>query len=159
MSVYENPQQVDGDPCRLVKLAAKDSQTWQAGQFVRTTDSGVVLCISSATSISGLTAQTQSASTSSSNVWINMIPNASARFKIGVTTGGADTKAGEVLIGSSYGLAVNSSVCTLSTGNDTNEVMKVQDVMGRVDPQGNDTDDVPGFAIVSIYAAALDADA
>jgi len=88
-----------------------------------------------------------------------MIPGASSRFKIGVTTGGADTKAGLTLIGKSLGLAINSCIATISTGNDTNEVMKVHDVMGRVDPLGNDTDDVPGFAVVSFYQSALDADA
>jgi hypothetical protein len=92
-------------------------------------------------------------------VWVNLINSASTKFKIGVTTGGADTTAGLPLIGRSSGLGVNSCICTFSTGGDTNEVMKVHDVMGRIDPQGNDTNDVPGFAIVSIYAAALDADA
>ena len=159
MTQYQNPLQYDGPPCRLVKLSAKDSQTWQAGQPVRTTDSGVVLCKSSATSVSGFTAQNQATATSSSTVWINMIPGASSRFKIGVTTGGADTKAGLTLIGKSLGLAINSCIATISTGNDSNEVMKVHDVMGRVDPLGNDTDDVPGFAVVSFYQSALDADA
>ena len=158
MTVYLNPQYYDGPVCRLVKLAAKDGQTWQAGQFVRTTDSGIVLCKSNATSITGLTAQSQAVATSSSSVWVNVIPGSSTRFVIGVTTGGADTKAGSVLIGSNEGLAVNSSVCTLSTGNDSNEILRVQDVLGRVEPQGNDTDNVPGFAIVSVVQSALDAE-
>ena len=159
MTVYSNPQYLDGPVCRLVKLAAKDSQTWQAGQPIRTTDSGVVLCKSSATSISGFTAQTQAVATSSNTVPVNLITSSAARFKIGVTAAGSDTKAGLSLIGSSLGLAINSCVATLSTGNDSNEVMKVHDVMGRVEPQQNDTGDVPGFAVVSFYAAALDADA
>jgi len=160
MTVYLNPQYYDGPVCRQVKLAAKDGQTWQVGQFVRTTDSGIVLCKSNATSITGLTAETQATATSSSTVNINVIPGASTRFVIGVTTGGADTKAGEVLIGSNEGLAVNSCVCTLSTGNDTNEILRVQDVLGRVEPNSglNDTDDVPGFAIVSVVQSALDAE-
>jgi len=160
MTVYENPQQYDGPPMRLVKLAAKDSQTWQAGQFVRTTDSGIVLCVTGAcTSITGITAKNQAVATSSSTVDIYTIPSAASRFRIGVTTGGADAKAGLVLIGTSAGLAVNSSICTFSTGNDSQEVMKCHDVMGRVEPQSNDTSDSPGFAVVSVYAAALDADA
>jgi hypothetical protein len=160
MTVYSNPQYYDGPVTRLVKLAAKDSQTWQAGQFVRTTDSGIVLCKSNASSITGLTAQTQSTATSSSNVWVNVIPGASTRFVIGVTTGGADTKAGEVLIGSNEGLAVNSCVCTLSTGNDSTEILRVDDVLGRVEPNSgnNDTNDVPGFAIIHVVASALDAE-
>ena len=159
MTVYENPLQYDGPPCRLVRLAAKDSQTWQANQPVRTTDSGVVLCLSNASSISGFTASTQAVATSSSTVPINMIASSAARFKVGVTTGGADTKAGLILIGSSLGLAVNSCVATISTGNDSTEIMKVHDVMGRVESQQNDTNNVPGFAVVSFYQSALDADA
>ncbi len=159
MSVYENPLQYDGSPCRLVNLPAKDGQTWQANQPVRTTDSGVVLCKSNASSISGFAAQTQATATSSSTVPVNLIASSNARFKIGVTAAGSDTKAGLTLIGSSLGLAVNSCVATLDTGNDSIEIMKVHDVMGRVEPQQNDTGDVPGFAVVSFYASALDADA
>ena len=122
------------------------------------TDSGIVLCKSNATSITGLTAKTQATATSSSNVDVYVIPGASTRFVIGVTNGGSDTKAGEVLIGSNEGLAVNSCVCTLSTGNDSNEILRVQDVLGRVEPQGNDTNNVPGFAIVSVVQSALDAE-
>jgi len=159
--IYENPLQIDGPPMRLVKLPAKDGQTWQGSQFVRTTDSGVVTCLSAATSITGQTATTQAVATSSSTVDIYTIPSAACRFKIGVTTGGADTKAGLVTIGKSCGLAVNDCVCTFSTGADTAayEVMKCHDVMGRIEPQGNDTDDLPGFAVVSVYQSALDADA
>jgi len=160
LTVYENPLQYDGPPMRLVKLAAKDSQTWQAGQFVRTTDSGVVLCITgSCTSISGITAKNQATATSSSTVDIYMIPSSASRFQMGVSAAGADAKAGLVLIGTSAGLAVNSSICTFSTGNDSQEVFKCHDVMGRVEPQQNDTNDEPGFAVVSVYQSALDADA
>jgi len=158
MSVKTNPQYYSGPVPSLVKLSAKDGQTWQAGQFVRTTDSGVVLCKSNATSINGLTAQTQAVATSSSDVWIHRIDGASTKFVVGVTSGGSDTKAGEVLIGSAEGLAVNSCVCTLSTGNDSNEILKVDDVMGRVEPQQNDTGDVPGFAIIHVVQSALDAE-
>lgn len=158
MSVYINPQYYEGPLMSLVKLPAKDGQTWQAGQFVRTTDSGIVKCKSAATSIVGLTAQTQPVATSSSSVWINRINSTATKFIIGVTTGGVDAKAGLVLIGSNEGLAVNSCVCTLSTGNDSAEVLRIHDVMGRVEPQSNDTNDSPGFAIVSVMAAALDAE-
>ena len=155
---YLNPQYYEGPLPSLVKLPAKDGQTWQAGQFVRTTDSGIVLCKSEATSIVGQTAQTQAAATASSSVWINRINSTATKFIVAVTNGGADTKAGLVLIGSNEGLAVNSCVCTLSTGNDSHEVLRVHDVMGRVDPLGNDTADVPGYAIVSVVQSVLDAE-
>ena len=159
MTQYQNPIQYDGPPCRLVKLSAKDSQTWQAGHPLRTTDSGVVKCKTQASSISGFAAQTQGTATSSSAVWVNMIPSSAARFIIGVTAGSTDTKAGLTLIGKSLGMSINSCVATLNTSNDSDEIMKVHDVMGRVDPKGNDTSDVPGYAVVSFYQSALDADA
>lgn len=155
---YLNPQYYSGPLLSLVKLPAKDGHTWQVNQFVRTTDSGIVPCKSNATSITGLAAQTQNAATSSSEVWVNQINSASTKFIVAVTNGGSDTKAGLVLIGSNEGLAVNSCVCTLSTGNDSNEVLRIHDVMGRVEPMKNDTSDVPGYAIVSVVQTALDAE-
>lgn len=158
MAIYTNPQYYSGPGLSLVKMRARDSQTWQAGQFVRNTDSGVVLCKSNASSIMGLTAQNQATATSSSDVWINKINSSSTKFKIGVTSGGSDAKAGLADLGSNEGLAVNSCVCTLSKGNDSTEVLHIHDVMGRVEPQKNDTNDSPGFAIVSVMAVALDAE-
>ena len=155
---YLNPQYYSGPLPSLVKLPAKDGHTWQVNQFVRTTDSGIVPCKSDATSITGLAAQTQNVATSSSEVWVNQITSASTKFVVAVTSGGSDTKAGLVLIGSNYGLGVNSCVCTLSTGNDSDEILRIHDVMGRVEPMKNDTSDVPGYAIVSVTAACLDAE-
>ena len=143
MSVYLNPQYYSGPVPELVKLSAKDGQTWQAGQPVRTTDSGIVLCKSNATSVTGLTAETQAVATSSSDVWINRINSASTKFVFGVTTGGSDTKAGQVLIGSNDGLAVNSCVATVSTGNDSNEIIRIDDQHRKFKFVPSEVEDTP----------------
>lgn len=157
-TVYQNPLYFSGPALSLKKLPAANGQTWQAGQFGRMTDSGLVKCLSNATSIAGQFAQNQAVATSSSEVWFNAIESAQTKFIIGVTTGGNDAKAGLVLLGSNEGLGVNSSICTMSLGSDSNEIFHVHDVMGRVEPYKNDTSDSPGFAIVSVVASALTAE-
>jgi hypothetical protein len=114
--------------------------------------------LSNATSIQGIAAQGQAVATSSSKVWVHLIDSPETKFVIGVTTGGADEAASLSLIGSNEGLAVNSSICTISLGNDSNEILHVHDVMGRVEPFKNDTNDEPGYAIVSVVASALTAE-
>ena len=159
MAVFTNPMYYEGPLPSLKKLQAAGSKTWQAGQFCRTTDSGVVPCKTAATSINGLFAKTQaSATTAGDLVDVYIINSASTKFVIGVTSGTVDAKAGQVLIGSAEGLGVNSCICTLSLSNDTNEILKVHDVMGRVEPMKNDTNVAPGYAIVSVTASALDAE-
>jgi hypothetical protein len=77
---------------------------------------------------------------------------------MGVSNNGADEAAGLSLLGGNYGLGVNSSICTVSISNDSDEVIHIHDVMGRVEPFKNDTNDEPGYAIVSIVASALTAE-
>jgi hypothetical protein len=102
-----------------------------------------------------MAAQSQAVATSSSQVWVHLIDDASTKFIMGVTTSTADEAAGLSLLGSNVGLGVNSSICTASLSNDTQEVLHIHDVMGRVEPFKNDTNDEPGYAIVSIVASAL----
>lgn len=159
MSVYQNPIYYKGPVLQRVNMLAKDSQTWQAGQFARATDSGIVLCKSSATSIQFLTAENQATATSTSTVPLWKIPSAETQFIIGVTNKNVDTLAPASLIGSNEGIAVNSCICTLSVNNDTNEVLHIEDILSNKQKYGggpgNDTSDDPGFVIVSVVASAL----
>jgi len=158
MSVYQNPMYYKGPQLERKTRRAYDGQTWQAGQFGRCTDSGVVKCKSNATSIQFLFAKTQPTATSSSDVLVDMIPSAQTQFIIACTAASADTKALAAYIGSNEGLAVNGSICTLSTGNDSNEILHVEDILSNVEGFNNDTSDVPGFVIASVTAAALTAE-
>ena len=155
MAQYVNPQYYSGPVPRLSKMTAANGQTWQAGQFIRLTDSGVVKCLTGATSIQGMAAETVPVATSSSKVWVHLIDDASTKFVIGCTTSTADEAAGLSIIGTNAGLGTNASICTASLSNDTQEVLHIHDVMGRVEPFKNDTNDEPGYAIVSIVASAL----
>jgi hypothetical protein len=159
-TVYQNPEYFKGPVLNKVKQAAKDGQTWQAGQFGRRTDSGWVLCKSAATSIQGQFLTTQATATSSSNVYVGVIPSNETKFKIGVTTGGNDAKAPATIIGANYGLGVNSSICTLSLGADTAgvEALHVEDIMSNLEGFKNDTSDSPGFAVVSVVSSFLTAE-
>ena len=156
MAVYLNPQYYQGPRMSLVKLAAKNSQTWQVMQPLKMTDSGIVKCLSNDSTIHGFAAETVGTATSSSNVWVHKLESSETKFIVGVTSGGTDCAAALALIGTNKGLAVNSCVATLSLGNDSKKVFRIHDVMGRVEPQGNSVDDVPGFAIVSVLQSAID---
>jgi len=158
MSVYTNPAFYKGPGLERTKLLAKDGQTWQVGQFGRRTDSGIVKCKSDASSIQFQFAEGQPTATSSSRVPIDMIPGSNTKFIIGVTNAGSDTMALASYIGSNEGLAVNASVCTLSTGNDSTEVLHIDDIITNVEGYNNDTNDVPGFVIASVVASALTAE-
>ena len=155
MAVYQNPKYYKGPKLNRSKVRAKDGITFQAGTPCRRTDSGVTLCKSNATSFQGLFAKTQATATSSTDVYVDFIPSEQTQFVIGVTNAGSDTKALTTYIGGNYGLAVNSCVGTLSTGNDSNEILNVKDILPNVEGFKNDTSDVPGCAIVSVVASAL----
>ena len=160
MTQYQNPIYYKGPRLELVTVRAKDSLTWQAGQFARRTDSGLVLCKSNASSIQYVTAETQATSTSTSDVPVWKIPSAETQFIMGVTSGGVDTRALASYIGSNEGLAVNSCICTLSTGNDSTEVLHVEDILANKTNgyRGIDTSDLPGYLIVSVVQSALQAE-
>jgi len=158
-TVYQNPVYYKGPVLQRVSMLAKDSQTWQAGQFARSTDSGIVLCVSSATSVQYLTAENQPTATSTSTVPLWKIPSAETQFVMGVTSKGVDTLAPASLIGSNEGLSVNSCICTVSVNNDTNEIFHIEDIYSNKEKYsggpGSDTSDDPGFVIVSVVASAL----
>jgi len=87
-----------------------------------------------------------------------MIPAGGTQFKIYCTSGGADTRALAAYIGSNEGLAVNSCMCTLSTGNDSTEVLHVEDIVSNVEGFKNDTGDLPGMVIASVVESARTAE-
>ena len=139
---------------------AYDGQTWQAGQFGRYTDSGIVKCIAGSTQIQLIFSQTQATATSSSDVYVEYIPSSSTKFVIGVSNAGNDTKAPSTLLGGNYGLDVNSCVCTLSAGDDSNESLHVEDLMSTLESFSGlyDTSDVPGYVIISIPDSVINAE-
>jgi hypothetical protein len=159
MSVYTNPKYFSGPRLQKKDRLAADGLTWQAGQFGRRTDSGVVVAKSNATVINTIFAETQATATSSSTVKVYDIPAGGTRFLMGVTNANADTKALTSYIGGNYGLAVNSCVCTLSTGNDSNEILNVIDIYPNVSSNRRaDTSDVPGFVIAQVVESARTAE-
>jgi len=160
MTVYSNPKLYNNPQLKKKKRLALDGQTWQGGQFGRITDSGIVVAKSNATSVNIMFAANQAAATSSSTVPVYDIPAGGTIFDIGVTNASADTKALASYIGGNYGLAVNDCVCTLSTGNDSNEILHVVDIVPNVRSSrtGNDTSSVPGRVLASIVESARTAE-
>ena len=153
MAVYINPRYHKGPPLERSTQRAKDGQTWQAGQFGRRTDSGVVTCKANASSIQFCFAAAQPTATSSSDVLIDDIVADNTELIMGVTNAGADTKALSAYIGNAYGLGVADSICTVSTGNDSTEVLQVRNILPNLEGFDNDTSDVPGFVTVIVPSA------
>jgi len=159
MTVYANPSFLKGPQLETVKRTPVAGWTGQAGQPVRNTDSGLVLCKSNATSMQGLLAETQATATvATTKVKVYDIPSQNTKMIIGVTAAGADTKALSTYLGANFGLAVNSCVATISTGNDSNEILHVDDLLVNIEGHNNDTSDVPGFLVCSVTAAGLTAE-
>ena len=156
----QNPIYYSGPRLQKEKRRAADSKTWQAGQFCRITDSGVVPCKLKATQISGVFATTQATATSSSDVYIERITSPNTKFIIATsktTAGGADCRAATSMIGKLLNLAVGASdcICTVSISTDTNGVLAVDDLMSNKQPMQYATSDCPGYVLVGVTAAAL----
>jgi len=160
MSLYVNPEYYKGPRLEAVSLELpKAGWTGQAGQFVRRTDSGIVLCKSGATAIHAVLAATQSAVTvATTRVPIYNIPSAATKFIIGVTNASADDVANKEFKGRTWGLAVNSCVCSLTTGNESNVSLMFDNTLAELEAEGNDTDATPGFAIAHVLQSVLDAE-
>ena len=151
---YLNPQFFSGPRVEKERYLAVDGHTWQAGQFGRFTDSGVVPCKVLATSIQLMFSQTQATATSSSTVYIERIESSSTRFIMAVnrSSSGTDTRAAATMIGGNYGLGVVDCVCVVAKSADTaaNEGLRVHNLMSNLDGQSYATTDVPGYVLVSI---------
>jgi hypothetical protein len=158
MTIYKNPSYLKGARPRRRKVTVKSGQTWQAGQPGRLTDSGAVLCKSNATSLQFLFASTQPSATAAGDKKYVDFLQAETVLKIYCTNGGSDTRALATYIGSNEGLAVNSCIATLSTGNDSNEILHIEDIASNLEPYMNDTGDLPSWVAAKVVASALTAE-
>lgn len=155
----QNPIYYSGPRLQKEKRLAADGKTWQAGQFCRISDSGVVPCKLKATQISGVFSQTQATATSTSTVYIERITSPATKFIIATsktTAGSADCRAATSMIGKLLNLAVGSDcICTVSISTDTNGILAVDDLMSNKQPMQYATTDCPGYVLVGVTAAAL----
>ena len=76
-----------------------------------------------------------------------------------VNANAADASATDALIGVDYGLDVDTTAgtighTTMNTGDATNVVVKVVDIMSRIEPSKHTTSDSPGVALVQFLTAA-----
>jgi len=159
-----NPQYFSGPIPTLKKVTPIASRTWQAGAFMKSTDSGWVPCISADIVVHGIAAASQpTASAVATKVWVHRINTSATKLLIGCTTGGNDDIINPAYVGGNYGIAVNSCVYSVSFGCDTSasEVLHVEgrlcDIQNGL--RGVDSSDSPGFAIVSVKQAMLDGEA
>uniref|UniRef100_A0A6M3IGC3 Uncharacterized protein n=1 Tax=viral metagenome TaxID=1070528 RepID=A0A6M3IGC3_9ZZZZ len=91
-------------------------------------------------------------------VYIDLVDEADT-YACFVNANAADTYATDALIGNDYGLDVSSSTgyighTTMNTGDTTNVVVEVVDILSRVEPSKNATTDSPGIALIKFKAAA-----
>jgi len=163
MSVYTNPAYYSGPTLELVTMRAKDSQTWQPGQFARSTATGVVKCtaVTAKVGCQFLTASNQPTATSSSDVKLYKIPSAQTKFLIYVTKASADAVANKMYIGQNVGIAVNSCIVTAAPINTTYAALHVEQILPNIGAgrSENDTSTSPGRFVVSVIQTCLDGDA
>ena len=80
------------------------------------------------------------------------------RYACFVNANAADAAATDALIGNDYGIDVNATAgtighTTVNTGDTTNVVVRVVDILSRIEPSKNTTSDSPGIAIIQFTAA------
>ena len=83
-------------------------------------------------------------------------------YAVFVNANAADAAATDALIGNDYGLDMNATAgtighTTMNTGDTTNVVVRVVDIMSRVQPNGHTTSDSPGVALVRFLTDAASA--
>jgi hypothetical protein len=163
MSVYINPQYYKGPQPELVTMKAKSGISWLPGQFARNTATGIVLTTAVTGKAQYLTADLQvTDTTANQEVKLYKIPSAETKFLIYMTAANVDDVANPAIIGQTYGIAVNSCICTLAVPNTTYAFLRVENILPNVGSAGrseNDTDATPGVAIVSVLQSVLDSDA
>ena len=154
-----NPRFYKGTPLQRAQVKSAASKTWEAGQFARSTDSGWVPVKSNGSQINGMYVATQASSTAAGDkIWVDRIVSADTLLVGCVTSGGTDTKCPSSCVGGNYGVAVNSCIATVSTGNDSTEILHIYDLLADLEGQMNDTSDVPGKVVFGVVASALTAE-
>ena len=158
MAIYENPKYFKGPIPNRITARVKDGFTWQAGQFCRRTGSGVVPCKSVATAVHGTFATTRATASSSTDAVIDLIPSRETQYIMYATSGGTDAKVGVANIGKNVALAVNTSICSASTGGQTDakSALHIEGIYGDVETR-TDTSTAPGVYIVSVRSSFIEA--
>ena len=83
-------------------------------------------------------------------------------YAVFVNANAADAAATDALIGVDYGLDMNATAgtighTTMNTGDTTNVVVRVTNILSRVEPSKHTTSDSPGIALVRFLTAAATA--
>jgi len=140
-------------------VLAKTGITFQAGQFMRSTDSGWCPVKSNGSQINGLAAETKARATAAgAKIYVHRLTSPAQQMVMCVTSGVAAKKANYAYVGGNWGVAVNSCIATISVGNDTTEILHVYGRLADQEPFFNDTSDATGKLIVGVVASALTAE-
>jgi len=134
----------------LVKYTAEDSKTWKKGELAYFT-SGTITPVAGTgvTNVFGIMAQTQSTSTSSTEVWVLELIEGTRLYMFVMTNGSAAT-ADTAEIGTAYGVEALNNVTYLDTGTANGQFKVVRagsDAMSLRDSYA-DMDSAPGLVLV-----------
>lgn len=135
----------------LVKIRAADSKTWKRGE-IGTLSSGTVQPISGATGGTApycQFAEDQNTSTSTSDVWVYIIPDG-AEFEIYVTSNGSDAAIGQANVGTKYALYTASNVTYLDVSVTSGADCEVLRCAADYEPEQNAAADTPGKCIIKV---------
>jgi hypothetical protein len=154
-----NPRVVKGTPLQVVSRRATDAKTWKAGEFGAYASGVVQPAATNAVEINCQFLQDQTTNTSSSDVWVGLIPSSDTIFEGYVSNGTADASAPVTMIGVRCALVVGSNYHTIDNGTVTNkDAVVIDDVAWKYAPLENDSTDSPGKVRFHFPDAILDYD-
>lgn len=155
IAATKGPRYFSGPLPEKKTFRAVDSQTWKAGELCALTGTGKVKAIGTAgVKLLGVFADSQSTSTSTTDVKVFVITSAETELVGYVSNGGNDTTAQTTHLGENAGVWSASNVQTINVGNDTTVLFRITGRLVDVEPYKNATTDSPGQLIVKVIDAS-----
>lgn len=154
ITALKSPWYFSGPNLELRTERAVDSQTWKAGEWCKRTSTGKLIPVSNNKgSVYGIFADSQSSSTSASDVRVYRIPSSTTRFVGYLASGGSDKQALQTDVGRLIGMGVASNVMVLT--GDSTPVFHITERFFKVEPFKNDSSTAPYKVIFSVRDTAL----
>ena len=156
-SAVKNPRFYSGPPLEKDTKRAADSITWKAGQpGYFDTDGLCAVLATDGVNASFIFSSDQDTATSSSDVKIERILNASTRFVGFISQDDADTVAAATQVGDQYGIHVGSNVATVNVNETSNVAVMVDALLYQEEGYMNASTDDPGQVIFHYIQSVLD---
>lgn len=156
ISAKGNPKVVHGK-LNVQSHRATDTQTWKAGEFCYATSGAYSPVANDGVNIDGQFMQDQTASTSSSDVWVGVIPSSSVIFEGYTCSATSDAAVARTNKNIPYALTVSSNQHMIDVSDTGHDAVVITDVAWDYEPFKNSSTDSPGKCKFYVLTAALEA--